>query len=359
MRMFVKNAIAALALIGGLFASCSQEDLTTIYTPDPATVTFNVAVINSLTGEDVTAKATITGAEPMSEAAGINSEVKRTISASLGDAKGSAEVTVAPLKKGGKATYNVNVILVGDEWNLIAKTVTKMDSVNVIKNLNHGAVPYSHDGGTWFENATAYFMPITITYGLKNVATVENYTVDPKYLSDSEIKSWELVFEKAFADVQKNAVTIQYADHTTAGKPGTVLSQDGIVVGGETITHDGVIIYHDGKVVDAKTQTPLVISHDQAGNEVNARVYTYTASAWSLSRPVITYTTTTTQYDLTSKAQGAVAATFVVQQKYSAIKCNYEEIAHPSHAAHYIQYHGHGADGHGGSNAGGGIVLPD
>ena len=79
------------------------------------------------------------------------------------------------------------------------------------------------------------------------------------------------------------------------------------------------------------------------------------ASAWSFYTAMATITTAKVSADVVSKATGAkVGKISYVDPVYSAVMKKYE-IAHPSHAAHYEQGHGH-ADS---ENAGGGITWAE
>ncbi|WP_455673957.1 DUF3869 domain-containing protein [Phocaeicola sp.] len=81
----------------------------------------------------------------------------------------------------------------------------------------------------------------------------------------------------------------------------------------------------------------------------------FKVSAWSLFYTVVTYTTTTTENNILSKASKEIVGKVTVTSKSSTTFAE-GEIAHPSHASHYV--HGHGTHGTG-DNAGGGIIIAD
>ncbi len=104
----MKKFFSLIALVG-VFAACQPEKLTTAFEVGPAEATISVKVVDILTGEDVTAAAsistptTITGASPKFDIV----EQDYTVSATYKEGKGSATVHINALRPGGKAHYSV------------------------------------------------------------------------------------------------------------------------------------------------------------------------------------------------------------------------------------------------------------
>lgn len=191
-------AFAVVAMIGSfLFTSCEKEDLNATFEAGPAEITFNVKVYDVLSG-DVTDKATVTGADKISQNGGYAGG-KVTITATYDGATGSAEVTVNPLKAGGEATYNVNVVL-SSQYEVVASTpelTTVMDEL--------GDPSHSHDNKNWFLNDKEYILTRTIEYkvldeqtAVSNVTAIDltellkamNYDKSYKSVLDLKVSAW-------------------------------------------------------------------------------------------------------------------------------------------------------------------------
>ena len=294
----MKKFFSLIALVG-VFAACQPEKLTTAFEVGPAEATISVTVVDILTGEDVTAAAsittptTITGAAPKFDIV----EQKYTVSATYKEGKGSATVHINPLRPGGKAHYSV-VVPVGGDITDYTITVEARTPVETVKDLyleatkTHGH-EYSHDGyNNWLENASEFILVDSAKYN-----EYDGQELDGDYV----------VNEAAFEEYVKNAAK----------------------------AYDGTI-----------KATPKTLD--------------FKVSAWSLYNVFGTETTTITPYEVIATPKGdarivgdnGVVGTFKVKSMSSTAQ--YEECAHPAHASHYI--HGHGTSEKPGGNAGGGIV---
>ncbi len=294
----MKKFFSLIALVG-VFAACQPEKLTTAFEVGPAEATIDVTVVDILTGEDVTAAAsittptTITGAAPKFDIADQN----YTVSATYKEGKGSTTVHINALRPGGKAHYSVVIPVGGDitDYTIKVEAGTPVETVKELyleATKTHGH-EYSHDGhSAWLENASEFILVDSAKYN-----EYDGQELDGDYV----------VKEAAFAEYVKNAAK---------GYDGTIKA------------------------------TPKTLD--------------FKVSAWSLYNVFGTETTTVTPYEVIATPKGdarivgdnGVVGTFKVKTMSSTAQ--YDECAHPAHASHYI--HGHGTSEKPGGNAGGGIV---
>lgn len=275
---FVKNAFAALALISGaIFTSCTEEDLNTTFTPAPAEVTINAKVFNALTGKDVTAQATVTNANngAVEYPNGVAAGTTVTVTASLNGLTASENVVLSFLPKGGKATYNVNLVLTGDQWVLVSTPVS-VDEESEFK-AAEGSHFVSHEGNTWFENATEYFLPVTVTYPVVNKTTVSAPKFNAGVLSADEEAAWTELAKSMNVSGAKTMETNStkasawsyiraVVTYTTVTTDYTIKSQtDGTVAG----TFQGVQKFSKVSCEWEEKAHPNHASHYQAGNGHN------------------------------------------------------------------------------------------
>lgn len=293
----------AAVVLGCMFTSCEKEDLSATFQAGPAEVKLTVTVEDALTGTPVTDKATITVSNSefiVNGTAQFATGVKEqtiTVTATLGDATATADVAINATKVGGKANYNVKMI-VADGLKFTTTTLGTSEETAYAKfeNLGHDAT-HTHDGITgWFTNATEYFQPYTVTYEV----------VESEYKNFSELSINK--FENDLDEVNTAAIEAAYENlvNTKATK--------------ETATFESK------------------------------------ASAWSYFNVFVTVTTTNYKWSATTKNSEEVVASFTYDG-ISSTEAESVEIAHPSHAGHYQHGHGHG---HGNNtNAGGGISIAE
>ncbi len=294
----MKKFFSLIALVG-VFAACQPEKLTTAFEVGPAEATISVKVVDILTGEDVTAAAsistptTITGASPKFDIA----EQDYTVSASYKEGKGSATVHINALRPGGKAHYSVVVPVGGDitDYTITVEpgTAVKTEKLLYLEATKTHGHEYTHDGySKWLENASEFILVDSAKYN-----EYDGQELDGDYV----------VNEAAFEEYVKNAAK----------------------------AYDGTI-----------KATPKTLD--------------FKVSAWSLYNVFGHEYTTVTPYNVVATPKGdarivgdnGVVGTFKVKTMSS--DAQYEECAHPAHASHYI--HGHGTSEKPGGNAGGGIV---
>ncbi|WP_296120016.1 DUF3869 domain-containing protein [uncultured Bacteroides sp.] len=185
-------AFTVVAMIGSfLFTSCEKEDLNATFETGPAEITFNVKVYDVLSG-DVTDKATVTGADKISQNGGYAGG-KVTITATYDGTTGSTEVIVNPLKAGGEATYNVNVVL-SSQYEVV---VSEPKLITVEGEL--GDASHSHNNKNWCLNDNEYILTRSISYTVldKQAASSNVTAIDLTELvkAMNYDKSYESVFD--------------------------------------------------------------------------------------------------------------------------------------------------------------------
>lgn len=299
---FLKS-LAAVVLAGCMFTSCEKEDLSATFQAGPAEVTLDVDVFDALSGTDVTSKATIavSNAEFVANgtaqfATGVKAQTI-TVTATLGDATATAEVAINATKVGGKANYNVKMVVAdGLKFSTTKVGTSEETAYAKFENLGHDAT-HTHDGITgWFTNATEYFQPYTVKYevvesAFKNFSELEKTAI---------FSNLDAVYTEAIQSAYTNLVNTKATSETAT--------------------------------LESK------------------------ASAWSYFNVFVTVTTTNYKWTATTKNSEELVATFTYDA-ISSTEAETVEIAHPSHAGHYQHGHGHG---HGNNtNAGGGISIAE
>lgn len=198
-----KLALAVVAF-GAAFTSCTEEDFNINVQPNNAKVIFNPTAIDPVSV--ATVNATFTGAEAIegnpSIAAG-----SRTITATVnGGATGSATVNYEAVQAGSTVTYSP-VIILSDGLFTFTETDSKIvSSVTKNGNVNNG---HSHNGTSWFLNASDYSGKFTAEWNesaktsIKNVvinnAKAESYidaliqAVNVKGSETYEVAAWEMI----------------------------------------------------------------------------------------------------------------------------------------------------------------------
>lgn len=194
-----KLVMALLAMTGLMVTSCEQEDVDTVFTPGPAKVTITANVYDAVVGQDVTSLATITGTGTTEYPKGVAAGTTVTVTASYNGMTGSETVTLNPLTVGGVASYHVNIILDG-----VRPTPDPSDDALELKNMGTttttdvfystpNAQSHKHmlNGEAWFENATDYFYPWSVTYSFPCKTTIGN--VDFSGLAPTDAAVFQLL----------------------------------------------------------------------------------------------------------------------------------------------------------------------
>ena len=274
-------------------------------------MTFNVKVkalvadgLNAVKLDDVTTDVTLSGAATGtgSSASAIKLTFANgyaggnvTASATYGGETGTATIATTELKAGGKASYDI-LVVVGTRVELEDKTVVfEKTSEGTIEKLTtyleHTKGYYQHDGySNWIENASEYILTIDVNY------QVVNY----QKLASKEIKN----------DVA-DALINSFVNAMSYGDPA-----------GTTATE------------------------------------TLMFSAWSVYQVWVDYTKTTgVTYKFSYEETGEELGTVVFDSAFGT-SLQFDEKSHPGHSHFYHFGHGHGAHGDS-ANSGGGIVLPD
>lgn len=157
-------AFAVVFMTGSLLTSCEKEDLNATFQTSPAEVTLNVSVMDALTGNDVTAKATITVTGALT-ATGTTTFANGfaggavNITATYDGMTGTATVNTDAKKVGGKITYSANIIL-SSEYNFVMKS--QEEAAMVTKPLSDQT--HSHNGSDWCLNDNEYMLTRTFEY---------------------------------------------------------------------------------------------------------------------------------------------------------------------------------------------------
>jgi len=309
----MKKVFLFFALVG-VFTACQPEDLRTIFESAPAQLTIKVGkVYNAVDGKDLTAVATkdadvvITGTPAIAKGS-------QVMNASYGGVTSSVTVEYPAIL----ADTDPVTITAADIWIPGNKNNYKIEvregaseedvqEYGLLSAQNHG---YSHNDSMWLENANDYVLVDTYTY--------------TEYAGNELVKDGDTYF--------------------------TVI---------DDVFAADVELAANAKLEDEITTTE--------------KVGTIKVSAWSLYNVINTVTTTVTTMEVVATPDPAgsaptvgnngVVGTFQVRSILAVP--NKVEIAHPSHASHYVApgedeeatghgvYHGTHGDG---SNAGGGFA---
>lgn len=320
-----KIILASVALIA-VFASCKKEDIRTVYNPNPAKATITVEVLDALYGVNVTSQADIKAesstspnttkgnvVEIVGDAAHFNAipAQKVTIKASFDGREGSVTVPVEGVLEGGVASLSVTVV-VGSPIDP-TKPVSydfrnvKTETVPVSKGYLAFAT-HSHNDSKWVINNSEFFL-----FGI----------------TEYEHRS---------------------------GEHGSFVNLEGL----------------DGADFDYVLSVSEKLS-DAHPRKFVKKEFEYNVSAFSYFNVELTYLDVKQTYEcvrINILKDGSKFETVLttIEQTLWDTKIEPIEMASPDHASHYVQGHGvidshyshysHG-HGHGGMNAGGGIVIAD
>ena len=295
------SSLAAVLVAGCMFTSCEKDDLNATFEAGPATVTIKTSVVYALTGKSVTGESTIS--TPASEYEVKGAELFGTYP------KGVSAGTVVDINANyktvatGSTSVTLNPLKAGGTASYPA-TIVITDGVNLdVESANVGETEVTkyatfthmshdtYDGKTWAVNATDYYQPFTVTYTEVVAQTTGSL-----------------------------ATTALYNDLDDANK--------------EAVQN----IYNGIKNSDKNEETEKSLPGG--------------AGAWSYFTAFATYTKTQVKYTISTK-QGIEVASFVVTE--TSTVADWDEIAHPSHAGHWTEGHGHS----GAENAGGGISMAE
>ena len=176
-------AFAIVFMTGSLLTSCEKENLNATFETAPAQVTLNVSVMDALTGNDITSKASVavTGAL---KATGTTSFATGfpggnvTITATYDGMTGSVTIATDAKKVGGVITYSANIIL-SSEYDFVPVPEESGVSEMITKPLSDQT--HSHAGGNWCLNDHAYLLKRTFKYKAYNK---QDATTDVAKLQD-------------------------------------------------------------------------------------------------------------------------------------------------------------------------------
>ena len=316
MKKVLSSVIACVAMIG-LLSSCVEEQIKTTFEVDAAEATITVTVVNLGTSADVTSEATITTSAGSVSGnqiiiVGNNSISQTTVNVTASYVAPSGEtykatepVTVNALRAGGEAYYSV-IINVGEYTPIDEYTIKTVDVIDIpaIDDVVYFDKAVIKEGEKhWAHNESEYLLRGTVTYQIKYGKEV----IEDGYRA----QGWEEKVDKMVEDFE------------------------------ESIS------------VTTETKTKEI-----------------TVSAWSYYTAWVTLTTTTWMKEFYAVDKMG-NETLIGDTRYFDYTSEFgqDEMASPSHASHYVaghgvdddpHGHGHGhSSGHGGDNAGGGIVLGD
>ena len=311
----MKKLLSLIAL-AGIFAACQPEELKTAFEVADAEATINVRVVDIRTGAAPASGATVKSSD--GSVAGIVVTLKgspalaaKTVTVSveyLADYMTAAQtkseaVSVAALRAGGKASYDVTLIVGYPDSDYTftyeeTKAGESKEYTEYFTPSDSHAETHTHDGGLWVRNNTEFILTGDVEWSSYNgaVATVN-----------------EGVNESYKQIVEAYATTLTYN-------------------------------YKDGKFV----ATPMEPLHLQ----VSAYCY-YTAFQTYTKVNGKEYTVYAEKEGVKKFAVGVVTVNSIISSA-----AQYDEKADPNGHGHYVYGHGH-AHGHGTDNAGGGIILPE
>ena len=200
----MKKFFSLIALVG-VFAACQPEKLTTAFEVAPAEVTINAKVVDLLTGEDVTAAATITSETTLIGTPAIAAQ-DYTVSATYKEGKGSATIHINALRAGGKANYSV-VIPVGVpdyEFDFVLEPVKTEEQI-----LQLAGAEMHYQGAYWAENASEFILKDSATY-----PTYEGYTMDEesiKIIDELFTSDIIIILSNLYDEIEEGTATIDYS----------------------------------------------------------------------------------------------------------------------------------------------------
>ncbi len=291
----MKRIISLLALAGFVVA-CQPEEIETAFTIDNAVATITVTATDVATGAD----AFENGAD-LTAGAGTVSRNVVTITGTPAISAQTVELVVTYNGVSYPESVYVNSVLAGGQADYSVSIVVG----EIPGEYTYELVTDSSEGEVQTEYATGFTHNHAYNdEGWRENATefIVNVTVDYTITSGSEVVGYELL------DASFESVAQSYYAALDSG----VSSVDDVLE--------------------------------------------FQVSAWSIFRAWQTRTVVTTEYTLWATLDGSETevAKYTVKTYYST-SAEYEEMAHPSHAGHYVYGHGHS----GGENSGGGIVFAE
>ena len=192
---FLKS-VAALVL-GCMFTSCEKEELNATFSPKGAEITINAEAFDGLTGKKIDNaqfvadkfQDAINTTKTMNQGESIEATIVTIKAVYNGVESAPVKLEIKALKAGGKAEYNVTLII-SDELTFTYKDATiATKSVWAVSEALHN-VTHSHDGNNnWFQNVSDYFQP---------------YTFDVTYAPVSKVSEINWVGEKNNAEAVEN-----------------------------------------------------------------------------------------------------------------------------------------------------------
>ncbi len=172
------SAVFALAVVAlaTTFTSCEKEDFNVNIEPNPAMVCFTPTVIDAATNVNVTAKATITGADAITSTASDKSlpagTATITATVTVDDKTATGTVTVNyPAVAAGQILSISPVILLSSDFNIVAGPAVNVGAPKE-EYATGGDINHSHAGITWAENASDYLLDYTATWNKVADATM-------------------------------------------------------------------------------------------------------------------------------------------------------------------------------------------
>lgn len=192
---FLKS-VAALVL-GCMFTSCEKEELNATFSPKGAEITINAEAFDGLTGKKIDNaqfvadkfQDAINTTKTMNQGESIEATTVTITAVYNGVESAPVKLEIKGLKAGGKAEYNVTLII-SDELTFTYEDATiATKSVWAVSEELHN-VTHSHDGNNnWFQNVSDYFQP---------------YTFDVTYAKVSKVSEINWVGEKNNAEAVEN-----------------------------------------------------------------------------------------------------------------------------------------------------------
>lgn len=192
---FLKS-VAALVL-GCMFTSCEKEELNATFSPKGAEITINAEAFDGLTGKKIDNaqfvadkfQDAINTTKTMNQGESIEATTVTIKAVYNGVESAPVKLEIKELKAGGKAEYNVTLII-SDELTFTYEDATiATKSVWAVSEELHN-VTHSHDGNdNWFQNVSDYFQP---------------YTFDVTYARVSKVSEINWVGEKNNAEAVEN-----------------------------------------------------------------------------------------------------------------------------------------------------------
>lgn len=216
-------AMAAVAL-ATTFTSCEKEELNIEVDPTQAQLTFSVSVFDLATNSDVTAQATVTGADAVTAAKGATiAAASYTITANVGAATGSVTVNAPAVAPGQVVNMAAIVYLSSDNIVKVEGEVTANAAAAYQKYGNQGEFTHTHGGADWVRNASNYLLPYTASYDVKvNYELVSSEMIIPTVSLKNFIEAnEEFAGENLTGEVSLNATAWSYYNALFTITPGT------------------------------------------------------------------------------------------------------------------------------------------